>query len=381
MNDLQALLLVVVLIYLVECARWLRRGSVAFISRWGRTFHGRQTPSALANQSGGVILAPPLPPLGAVHVAHQWPHSLGPKGILGWVSEDLAGSRRLDQSERFLPWSEVESVQGDGKMLRINGEPWQKMTGQGAAASAAWELASMARGVANGRERAIRRAVRAMADTAEVEQRLERHRKASWPLRLLSNLTLAYLFIFLPFAIGLPLTEIHWAWWLLGLPPLMAAVSATFFFAHRRLYPEEGWDRGFHLALMVLSPLAVIRAGDALSAPLMSGLHPLAVARVLCPEQELRVMARRSLLDLRSPMEPTSPVDAPGARETESWYREQLLAALEGMLYEAGLDPEDLTEPPDPDGESQSYCPRCQAQYVIPEGTCKDCGGLDLVRF
>ena len=381
MNDLQALFLVVILIYLVECARWVRRGSVAFVSRLGRRFVMRHTPSALANQSGGVLLAPPLPPLGLYLPAHQWPLSLGPRGILGWVSEDLAGSRRLAQPERFMPWQEVRTVQADGKALLINGERWFKLHAQGAAARAAHDLARQARLSDKSRARALRKATRQRADAAEAEVRLAQLRRARLPLLVLCNLTFAYLFLWLPVAIGLPVAELHWAWWLLGLPPLMAAVSLTFYFTHRRMHPEDGWDRGYHLALMVLSPPAIIRAVDALAPATMEGLHPLAVARVLCSDGELRALARRGLLDLRFPAEPVCPVDAPGAAETEAWHREQLRLALEGMLHEAGIDPQELTRPPSAEGDARSYCPRCDAQYTMDEGTCADCGGLELRPF
>ena len=79
MTDLQVLFLALWAVYLAECAFWLRRGSLAFVS-WGagRRFKVRHSPAALANQRGGLLLAPPLPPLGAVLQGHQWGISLSP---------------------------------------------------------------------------------------------------------------------------------------------------------------------------------------------------------------------------------------------------------------------------------------------------------------
>jgi hypothetical protein len=92
-----------------------------------------------------------------------------------------------------------------------------------------------------------------------------------------------------------------------------------------------------------------------------------------------RPFARRVLQELRNPARPTAPAEPPEAIGIEAaWRRRQEKCAVE-LLREEGFDPADLLRPPRAlDASCRSYCPRCEAQFVKPEGECRDCGGLPL---
>ena len=85
MSEVQLLFLVLALLYGWECAVWLRRGTVAFGTWLGRAWWIRHPGTLAGNQRGGFILAAPLPPLGCLLTATQFPLSLSPEGALVWV--------------------------------------------------------------------------------------------------------------------------------------------------------------------------------------------------------------------------------------------------------------------------------------------------------
>ena len=56
--------------------------------------------------------------------------------------------------------------------------------------------------------------------------------------------------------------------------------------------------------------------------------------------------------------------------------------AIEKFTQSAGLKPDELIAPPKPaETASQSYCPRCGAQFVVHAGSCADCGGRPVQPF
>ena len=134
--------------------------------------------------------------------------------------------------------------------------------------------------------------------------------------------------------------------------------------------------------MMLLAATHAIRAGDVLSRDLLTGFHPLAVALALCRPEEAQHIARAILLDVNHPMEPRYPSDDQTERQTIDAFHQVLQAAIYACVTAAGGDPARWMEPPAREDLScQSYCPRCDRQYVITQGTCESCGGIPLVPF
>jgi hypothetical protein len=133
---------------------------------------------------------------------------------------------------------------------------------------------------------------------------------------------------------------------------------------------------------MVMAPPTAIRGVDLLGRNLLEEFHPIAVAHVLCRPERFREFARETLQDLRHPFFPSAPTNDTASVRTEEWFRDEIIAAVETTVRQAGLDPAKLAAPPEAsDPSHQSYCPRCGAQFVRAEGTCADCGGLPLLRW
>ena len=155
-------------------------------------------------------------------------------------------------------------------------------------------------------------------------------------------------------------------WLLAALLALQVGGSIAFARAHARLWPGERGVRRGKLAALALSPPGLMRAADVLTRDLFAGRAGLAVACVLLERAAFEREAGRGLRAARHP----EPGDARELRELERFLRAQ------------GLEPDALDAPPERLGEDcLCYCPRCQAQYVIPGGSCEGCSGLALVPF
>ena len=382
MNEEQLLFVVLAALYGWECACWLRRGAVGFStwlgSRW-RTWH----PGALVgNQNGGFILAPPLPPLGTLFVAGQFPLSLSAEGVLAFVATNVNPGWRPAQSGRFLPFEDLREIRARGAKVLANGGLLIRCSSPERARQCVEQLQALARLKADEREAALAKNLDDAFDVAAVERLRQEFQTRALALRGLSNGLLGYVFAVVPAVIW------HFGFkssWLGLLAGLLALTGATAFFlclAHRALYPKAEDERFTHTLTILLAPTSAMRAHDALSRPLMEGFHPLTVAKVLLPEAEFREFARRVLLDIRQPALPLCPNDELTARETERRARAALQAEAETFLKATGVKPEKLCPPPKPADETcRAYCARCEAQFTTADGTCADCGGLARKPF
>lgn len=381
MSELELLFLVLVCLYAWECACWLRRGSIALITWFGRRWQAVHPGALLGNQNGGVVFAPLLP-LGSLVSASQFPLSLSPDAALAYVSTNVNPGWRPPQSGRLFRFEQIKAVQADGKMVRVNGEPWFKTPSPGFAAHVVRHLDQLQKAPVAERGRGIERIFRDSLDTRAIEQRWQDFQKLARPLRWLTNALFVYLFLLVPALIrhfGLRLT---WPGLLLGLLALTSSTAIFFRRAHRALYPEAGDERFTHFLTVLLAPATAMRAHDLLSRRLLETFHPLGVARVFCPPAAFRRFAARMLVELRHPALPVFPAGEPGAEAVERFSRAALREAVGEFLAKCDLRPDELVRPPAPADETcRAYCPRCGAQFTAAEGTCPDCGGLPLVAF
>ncbi len=382
MTDLELLFLVLVVVYGWECACWLRRGSVAFRTWLGRRWHLAHPSALLGNQRGGVIFKHPLPPLGGVLTGNQFPLSLSANAVLAFVAPNINPGPRPEQTARLIRFSEIQAVAVSGKNVLVNGGLLLKAASPTFAATLAQWLRTWSKAPAAERGKQIQQLYRDSLDVKAIEQRWQEFRKQTFVLTMLTNFLFGYLFFLAPFLIWGFGFKSSWLGLLVGLLACTTATAVLFHRIHKRFYPNAEDERFTHFLLILLAPATTIRAHDTLSRPLLEGFHPLAIAKVFCPEPELREFARRVLLELRHPALPVCPRDEPAAQEAERNSRALLRNEVDQFLQRSGLNVEELAAPPAPADETcLSFCPRCRAQFTTAEGVCDDCGGLTLVRF
>lgn len=379
MTDLELLYLVLAVLYLWECACWIRRGGVAFQNWFGRWWIAHPG-TLLGNAKGGLIMANPLPPLGTVLVGHQLPISLSLQGVLAFVSPSVNPGWRPPQSGQRKRWDEVKSIRARGKKLLLNGEEFLKTPSPGIAFHLAEQLESIRKSNSSRREEVLRRIMQENFDTKAIETRWEHFEKQASNLRFLTNLLFIYLFMAAPLIINWLSLERTWLALLAGILVCTIPASMLFRRAHNRLYPTAEDDRFTHFILVLLSPVSAMRACDLLSRGLLENFHPLAVARVFCDKEQFRTFARATLSEIRYPARPLWPSTDPAAAETEQEWRLRVQGAVEKLLKQAGVEPDELIQAPAPADENcRAYCPRCLAQFTTGTGVCDDCGGLPLI--
>jgi hypothetical protein len=146
--------------------------------------------------------------------------------------------------------------------------------------------------------------------------------------------------------------------------------------AHKKLYPADSSERLESVVKMILCPPVSIRAADILTKNLLAEYSPIVLANVLPGSGETQFV-RSVILDLKHPLKhEVSEVDA---EKTITWTAgEQLKFCLKNDRF---LKPEELLAPTQREENSIAYCPRCRCQFVVSEGECPDCPGVELVEF
>ncbi len=357
MRELAALIVVVLLVYFFQCLCWApTRAHVFLLETSGK--NGRKKRGFLwsALKLTG-YWANPLPPL-------------QPLLVVDWLQvQPEPETVRLTQTDAeplALAWEQL-AVTRSGTKLLCNGS----VVLEGAVDQLTLQqnfLEKLKRAKAKDRKKLIETWLRKAMDAAAIEARLKLFfHKSRW-LETAANLQFFLLFMVVPL--------VFFRFGARALWPLLATVITTsiliawqFLRLHKLFFPGDGEARFKSVFTTMLSPISAIRAMDALARELMAGFHPVAVAGVMCSQEEFEAFAGEQLRANR--------FGASGA----SWYGEQLLLALTNMLAKKGLEAKQLFAAPQRDGSCVQYCPRCLAQYTKIRESCADCGYTELVEF
>ena len=111
------------------------------------------------------------------------------------------------------------------------------------------------------------------------------------------------------------------------------------------------------------SPIAAMRLGDVMAKRLVADLSGLSVAVALLSPEGRRAVLRPALARARhlGDGDPT---------------------VISRLAMDAGLDLVALERPPEAESaDALSYCPVCEAQYLIATGTCSGCSDVKLMSF
>jgi hypothetical protein len=374
------LLFILVLLYLSECVIWMKRESVAFVSAWGSRWRLSVPPSWMGNANGGLLILNPLPPSGYLFLSHLSPISISPSGICAFDLQTLPSEARSPyQSGQFLPFREIKESHSEGAYLVINNEKFTKCATAKQARALAKLTGAMAKASASKRENMARTWVVKQFAADDAAALLKESQTLIEPIQELGVILFMFLFVFTPglaFAFGLSPLIIPVAVVMVSLAVL---IGIMFHRAHKKLYPAESSERLESLVKMILCPPVSIRAADILTKNLLAHYSPIVLASVLPGSGEPQFV-RSVILDLQYPLRhEVSEVDA---EKTITWtVAEQLKVCLEHVKKGGYIKPEDLLAPSQREGNSISYCPRCRCQFVVSEGECPDCPGVELEGF
>src|SRR5579872_1652424 len=198
MTDLEVLLLVLAVIYLWECVHWLRRGTVAFLTRWGRHWRLVHPTVLIGNQNGGFVLAHPFPPLGNFLTGNQSPLSISPEGVFSYVAQCVNPGWRPVQLEKFVPFEAIQKIESSGRQVRVNDRLLVKTGSPSLAVHLSGQVRRLSQLPPEARAAAIREMLGESLDMRAIQQRLADFRRHVPPIQICANLLFAYLFFVAP---------------------------------------------------------------------------------------------------------------------------------------------------------------------------------------
>jgi hypothetical protein len=380
MSEGQTLLLILILLYLTECLIWVKRESVAFVSRMGGRWRLTVPPSWLGNANGGILFLNPLPPAGRVFLSHLSPISISPSGICAYNLQTLPSEARSPgQTGHFLPFNKITRSTTEGVYLLVNDERFAKCATARQARTLVTLIGEMAKASAAKRERLARNWISKQFAVDDAAARLREGNAIIKPMRALSLILFLFLFVVTPVLVS--------SFGLIRLITPVAAVMVMlavligilFYRAHKQLFPAESSERFENLVKMILCPPVSIRAPDIITRNLLAEYSPIVVASLLTGSDEQQFV-RAFILDLQHPLK--HEVSDETAEKTIAWTAaEQLNICLDQVKAGDYLKPEDLLAPAQREGNSISYCPRCRCQFVVSAVECPDCPGVALVDF
>jgi hypothetical protein len=377
-TDGQTLLLILVLLYFTECLIWVKKQSVAFVSSSGKRWRLASPISWLGNANGAMLILNPLPPPGRVFLSHLSPISISPSGVCAFNSQTLpSGSHHATQTGEFVAFSAITNVATDGSYLVVNQQKFVKCATPKQAKALAGVIERVAGASVSKREVLVKTWIAEQFDDTKATRLRTEADKEIDSIRFACSLFLVFLFVGAPLLVsffGLEQMIIAVA----GAMVLFAVwIAIMFFRAHRRFYPAESLDRFENLLKMLLCPPVSLRAADVLTKNLLASFSPVAVVSVLEGPGE-KQFVRAFVLDLQYPLK--HEITDAKAVETIEWMNAQQLRSCLSLIERvdrfAGV-----LGPTECEGDSVSYCPRCSVQFVVAEGECPDCPGVELAAF
>lgn len=358
MTDGQLLLAVFIGFYVLECLHWLPLSSTVFHTWAVRRGWSVRTPlPMLAAPGKGVVITWPLPPLGGFLAADGWSILPDEQGL--WTTLDPVRRVRWDE---LAPQAEAAKVQLTKTVAVSCASP-----------RASKRLFTFLKEVqaAQGEER--RHLIEAWWESSislpRARAAVRRYRLAASLLRWPCTLVFAICFASLPYLFWYRGGGVEVLPAFASLLLTNGLVAFTWRWLDRRLYPQEKrlrWPQVLHLIVM---PAHTMRAHDLLGLDLLAGVHPLAAAGSLLPRPQLAAYAselwrRWHFMGPQDPLAGAAP---------------QVLPCLERLCQRLKLDKAELETVPARQPNTESYCPRCLAQFQRTGAKCKDCNGTETV--
>lgn len=379
MSPVLELLIILAVIYAIDCFLWLPVGSAA-IRTWlgGRVSPG--WPSALLNNGRrGLVALSPLP-FDLAARSSPLPVSISPRGVYAYTALTLDPSGRSPQSRlRLLFDAEMPPVRAVDDRVLAGDRELAAVGSPAVAQHTARLIRRVAAAPVDERGAIVERALRRSLDPERVRRRWGRFLSRARRLRAWCSALFTLLFVVIPV---LDRTVGLYRWWIVLIPAyfwLLVVTVRLFCRLHARCYPRNRRERRSKGFLLSIAPTYAIRGADLVAHDIVATFHPLAVTRALAGEAAFRELARRAVRDARRPIAPVSPDDGPEAREIEAWFRELSAKLLDERVRAEGVDPPSLiTPPPRLEDAAVAYCPRCEEQFGSLEDRCETCGDLEL---
>ncbi|HXZ11199.1 MAG TPA: hypothetical protein VEG64_02295 [Candidatus Sulfotelmatobacter sp.] len=381
MIEFGLLLVVVLALYLMECAVWIPAGSLAFLlcSPLDHSLKLIVRPRPIERPS--LAFSNPFVPWRAIMVCN-------PPRI--WCSGDgiVSGCADFEQPStknggnvigNFVPFEEIRRLESEGKNLYVNGAKFASLGSEAEATFLAKWLQGLKSRAKQERAAEIYKEIKRKLAPERAAQVLSYSAQKIYSLGLDCLILTVATFLAMPFVVwrwGLSLT---WPFLISFMIFNVGLIGWEFHSGQHDLYPQAKEARWMSMAMILLSPPAAMRATRYLAKDIAWDFHPLAMAAAAGSKGDFELLASWFLRDLTFSAE--LPVGGNlRAIESATWCRERFRLAVIDLVRKRGLDETALISPRIREsGLVQSYCPRCLCQYTVISGVCEDCGGISLL--
>ena len=380
MSDAAAIVLILAVIYLIDCLHFLHRNAVAWTAWFKSECRALFAGASFGSRSAGVFLSPLLPPLGSTFVTQLLPVSFSPLGVCSFIASALTPAGRPPQIARVFRYEEIERLSADMRDVLINGERFVQCRSERVARHVADAIRRLVKVAPEDRESLLQTLAAEAFNASDARAVVAAFRTSTRALRILCNLEWFWIFVIFPgvlLAAGLSFLLLFLA---LGLLVLHTAIMVIYWRLHRAVLPQETYNRVEGMLKMALCPPASVRAVDLISLDLLDLHHPLSAAAALAAPAERQRLALLLLREARHPL--PLPAAPPDLGAIADWHRTTTLRAAEAFLNTEGVDLSALERPPEPrDPAERTFCPRCHTTYTLETGTCPDCSGILLEKL
>ena len=358
-------------LHVIEGFLWVRRDALAFAGGW-RGFSRQQPGGPLGTQREVLFPLSPFPPLREAFIVEPWPLTMTPDAV--WlVPVQTFGEPLAPPPEApSWTWEEAARTQADGRLIEGPGGRSVKASSAALAKFLVARLHELA--VLNDKKRAKRldQILIESHDLDAIEKRIEAYRNTTWRLRWYGNLVLPALLLSAYGVFFVQGVIEYWPYLVGSLAFMLLLTWIETWWAHRKLFADLRGDRWTIMVLMLASPPAAARAQAWLARDVLARFHPLAVAAVLAPREDLQRLAEDAWRDLSYPLGP----EDPAAVDDLTAVRSDLKDALRRLARVKELDVDAFERTPDPEPSVEAYCPRCLEVYRTVDGECSDCPGV-----
>ena len=352
-------------IYLLDCFRWVARNAAVFRVVWPLPPAVGGAWQIAAQFKRALVFGFPLPPFGSVLTAEDWPFVVGAHGVR-FLAHDVPLHAAPTASERFVPWSQVAQVRLEELSLMLDGARLHTFGSRRAARGAVELLSSLAKAEQGMRGKLLGKALEARCEVEAVKARL-----AAWRTRraVMGVANVAF-FIALFGLLGAALEGVDVRPWML------AATGGSWLFALvatvimvRRLEPQLRPALGAQVVALV-SPVSLMRSHDLVEPEWVADLHPAAVAVAVLPTPDARRFVEARLRAAEHPVRLAGALDEGDAGADDGQSRALHVAQYRALL--AKLGGEATAAPKGP------HCPRCLTEYTSAATGCDRCPGVAL---
>lgn len=382
MTEFGALLLVIYLVYLFECLALISPDEFVFHESMRGAWKLRP-PSKFPHFWARVMaFKSPFPPLNGIALCSSMPFAITTDEICTNPNSFDPLPRSVATIPSSLRFSEVNQFYSEGKSVLADKNTLLKTSSEVHAYQLAQMLEQLRQSPSSEREKLIQYKLGETLDSDLVERRLKTYRQLTTISRFASNILFVNLLILVPATLWFRGLDRAWPSVLASLFTNSLIIAYLFVDAHQCLFPGKIQNRWTMAATILLSPPFAIRANDLILRDVFYPFHPVCVARALCSHEDFLETASRAIREARFPLRREPETVGHTSSITMTYWEQRVRDALDSFISGCGITRERLLTPPPPNsGRSNSYCPRCLAQYALSLGECSDCPGVNLLEF